>query len=92
MRRTSNIKTHLKFHESRNRETNELFALKVLEDFCYVNQLAGVSMICLPVDWLAKSWAGAVDLVILQILPEAEAALLWLGLGLLEAVEAVVRL
>ena len=49
-------------------------------------------MICLPVDWLAKSWAGAVDLVILQILPEAEAPLLWLGLGLLEAVEAVVRL
>ena len=49
-------------------------------------------MICLPVDWLAKSWAGAVDLVILQILPEAEAALLWLGLGGLEAVEAVVRL
>ena len=30
MRRTSNIKTHLKFHESRNRETNELFERRFL--------------------------------------------------------------
>ena len=48
-------------------------------------------MICLPVSG-SESWAGAVNLVILQILAEAEAALLWPGLGLLEAVEAVVRL
>ena len=53
----------------------------------------GVSMICLPVSG-SESWAGAVNLVILQILAEAEAALLGpgLGLGLLEAVEAGVRL
>ena len=51
----------------------------------------GVSMICLPVSG-SESWAGAVNLVILQILAEAEAALLWPGLGLLEAVEAGVRL
>ena len=48
-------------------------------------------MICLPVSG-SESWAGAVNLVILQILAEAEAALLWLGLGLLEAVEAGVWL